>query len=117
MVDLIKAELKHAKRTTSQSRHSQSGFSRGEVLASDEIYHEIDQFQKKKGGKPVIASMGNLAASGGYYVCAPCRWIVANDLTITGSIGVILHSWNYRGLMNKVGLRPKPTRAENSKTC
>src|SRR6185369_8858196 len=38
---------------------------------------------------------------------APCRWIVANELTITGSIGVILHSWNYRGLMNKVGLRPQ----------
>src|SRR5213596_3965162 len=51
--------------------------------------------------------MGNLAASGGYYVSAPCQWIVANDLTITGSIGVILHSWNYRGLMNKVGLRPE----------
>jgi protease-4 len=51
--------------------------------------------------------MGNLAASGGYYVSAPCQWIVANDLTITGSIGVIMHSWNYRGLMNKVGLRPE----------
>jgi protease-4 len=51
--------------------------------------------------------MGNLAASGGYYVSAPSRWIVANDLTITGSIGVIMDSWNYRGLMDKVGLRPE----------
>jgi len=50
--------------------------------------------------------MGSLAASGGYYVSAPCQWIVANDLTITGSIGVILHSFNYRGLMDKVGLQP-----------
>ena len=50
--------------------------------------------------------MGSLAASGGYYVSAPCRWIVANELTITGSIGVIMHTFNYRGLMNKVGLRP-----------
>jgi protease IV len=50
--------------------------------------------------------MGSLAASGGYYVSAPCRWIVANELTITGSIGVIMHGYNYRGLMNKVGLRP-----------
>src|SRR5213075_3399635 len=57
--------------------------------------------------KPVVASMGNLAASGWYYVSAPCQWIVANELTITGSIGVIMHSWNYRGLMNKVGLRPQ----------
>jgi protease-4 len=50
--------------------------------------------------------MGSLAASGGYYISAPCRWIVANELTITGSIGVILHTWNYRGLMDKVGLAP-----------
>ena len=78
----------------------------GEVLASDDIYHAIAQFQKKS-GKPVIAAMGSLAASGGYYVSAPCRWIVANELTITGSIGVIMHGYNYRGLMDKVGLRPQ----------
>ena len=41
--------------------------------------------------------MGNLAASGGYYISAPCRWIVANDMTITGSIGVIMSTVNYRG--------------------
>ncbi|MGC9034226.1 MAG: S49 family peptidase, partial [Verrucomicrobiia bacterium] len=45
--------------------------------------------------------------SGGYYIAAPCRWIVANKLTITGSIGVILSTWNYRGLMNKVGIKPE----------
>jgi protease-4 len=78
----------------------------GEVLASDEIYRLVADFQKKT-RKPVIASMGSLAASGGYYVSAPCRWIVANELTITGSIGVIIGGWNYRGLMNKVGLRPE----------
>jgi protease-4 len=77
----------------------------GEVLASDEIYNAISNFQKES-GKPVVASMAGVAASGGYYVSAPCRWIVANELTITGSIGVILHSFNYRGLMDKVGLRP-----------
>ncbi len=79
----------------------------GEVLASDEIYRVISDFQKGENAKPVVASMGNLAASGGYYVSAPCRWIVANELTITGSIGVILHSYNYRGLMDKVGLKPE----------
>jgi protease-4 len=78
----------------------------GEVLASDEICRAIGDFQKKA-RKPVIASMGSLAASGGYYISSPCRWIVANDLTITGSIGVILSTWNYRGLMDKVGLRPQ----------
>jgi protease-4 len=77
----------------------------GEVLASDDIYNAITRFQTEY-NKPVIASMGSLAASGGYYVSAPCRWIVANELTITGSIGVIMHGYNYRGLMNKVGLQP-----------
>lgn len=76
----------------------------GEVLASDEIYRLIADFQKDT-GKPVVCSMGSLAASGGYYVSAPCRWIIANELTITGSIGVIMHGFNYRGLMDKVGLR------------
>jgi len=78
----------------------------GEVLASDDIAREIATFQKDT-KKPIIASMGSLAASGGYYVSAPCRWIVANELTITGSIGVIMHGWNYRALMDKVGIRPQ----------
>lgn len=78
----------------------------GEVLASDEIYNSIKDFQEGY-GKPVVASMGSLAASGGYYVSAPCRWIVANEMTITGSIGVIMHGYNYRGLMDKIGLRPE----------
>ena len=77
----------------------------GEVLASDEIAGALRKFQNDS-KKPVIVSMGSLAASGGYYVSVPCRWIVANELTITGSIGVIMESWNYRGLMDKVGLRP-----------
>ncbi len=78
----------------------------GEVLASDDIYHSLADFQRDY-KKPVVASMGGLAASGGYYVSAPCQWIVANELTITGSIGVIMHSYNYRGLLNKVGVRPE----------
>ena len=77
----------------------------GEVLASDDINTAIKNFQEKS-HKPVVASMGALAASGGYYISAPCRWIVANELTLTGSIGVIIDTWNYRGLMNKVGIRP-----------
>jgi len=82
----------------------------GEVLASDEIYLLLERFQKEH-DIPVVASMGSLAASGGYYVSAPCRWIVANELTMTGSIGVIFHSYNYRGLMDKVGVRPDITKS------
>jgi len=107
MVDVIKAQLDRAKEDDRVKavvlRVDSPG---GEVLASDDIYRAIIDFQEKS-GKAVIASMGNLAASGGYYVSAPCRWIVANELTITGSIGVIMHTWNYRGLMTKVGLEPE----------
>jgi protease-4 len=77
----------------------------GEVMASDEINKAISDFQEKA-NKPVICSMGSLAASGGYYISAPCRWIVANDLTITASIGVIMETLNIRNLMDKVGVEP-----------
>ena len=75
------------------------------MLASDDIANELRKFQEDS-SKPVVVSMGSLAASGGYYVSAPCEWIVANELTITGSIGVIMHGYNYRGLMDKIGLKP-----------
>jgi protease IV len=78
----------------------------GEVLASDEIANAIRKFQGDS-GKPVIVSMGSLAASGGYYVSVPSKWIVANELTITGSIGVIMHGLNYRGLLDKIGVQPE----------
>src|SRR5215831_4011051 len=108
MVELIKAQLKRCDEDkTVKAVILKVDSPGGEVLASDEIYRAISDFQTNVVRKPVIASMGNLAASGGYYVSAPCQWIVANELTITGSIGVILHSYNYRGLMNKVGLKPQ----------
>jgi protease-4 len=107
IVDLIKAQLNRAKEDSKVKavilKVDSPG---GEVLASDDINGLLSDFQKRS-PKPVVASMGSLAASGGYYVSVPCRWIVANKLTITGSIGVIMSSWNYRGLMDKVGLLPQ----------
>jgi protease-4 len=118
MVDVIKAQLDRAlddrKVKAVILKVDSPG---GEVLASDEINEAIKNFQNGKksngddsdssSGKPVIVSMGNLAASGGYYISVPCRWIVANKMTITGSIGVIMHGWNYRALMDKVGVAPE----------
>jgi protease-4 len=107
MVEIIKEQLRRAKKDTDVKavilRVDSPG---GEVLASDEISNAIKQFQTKS-GKPVIVSMGSLAASGGYYVSAPCEFIVANELTITGSIGVIMHGFNYRGLLDKIGVQPE----------
>jgi protease-4 len=106
MVEVVKAQVKRADEDEDVKavilRVDSPG---GEVLASDDIANAIRNFQEDS-TKPVIVSMGSLAASGGYYVSAPCEWIVANELTITGSIGVIMHGYNYRGLMDKIGLRP-----------
>ncbi|MFN0068205.1 MAG: signal peptide peptidase SppA [Limisphaerales bacterium] len=107
LVDYVKESLRMA----ADDRHVKAVIVRidspgGEVLASDDIYRLLAEFQEGDGAdKPVIASMGSLAASGGYYVAAPARWIVANELTLTGSIGVIMQTFNFRGLMDKVGVR------------
>ncbi len=106
LVDVVQAQLDRAK----DDRRVKAVILKvdspgGEVMASDEINKALVKFQADS-GKPVVCSMGSLAASGGYYISAPCRWIVANDLTITGSIGVIMHGYNYRGLMDKVGVLP-----------
>jgi protease-4 len=107
MVELIEDELKMAARDTAvRAVILKVDSPGGEVLASDDISRALLEFQEKH-QKPVIAAMGGLAASGGYYVSAPCEWIVANELTMTGSIGVIMSSFNYRGLLDKVGVLPQ----------
>jgi protease-4 len=75
----------------------------GAVGPSQEIYREIRKTADKK---KVIASMGAVAASGGYYVAAGTDGIVANPGTITGSIGVIMGFSNYEQLLQKIGLAP-----------
>lgn len=73
----------------------------GAVAPSQEIYSEVI---KASADKPVIASMGTVAASGGYYIAAASQLIIANPGTITGSIGVIMMFSNFQKLMEKVGL-------------
>ncbi len=74
----------------------------GTVAATQEIYQKIWKIRKK--GTPVIASMGDIAASGGYYIASACTFIMANHGTITGSIGVIAMSPNVRRLFEKLGI-------------
>jgi protease-4 len=73
----------------------------GEVTASDVIYNWVVKTRAKK---PVIVYMDSLAASGGYYVACGGKYLMANETTITGSIGVIIQTLNYEQLFNKVGL-------------
>ena len=73
----------------------------GEVTASDAIYSAV---VKARARKPVVVYMDSLAASGGYYISCGGKFLMANETTITGSIGVIIQTLNYEQLFNKVGL-------------
>ena len=75
----------------------------GTVTASDIMFRELDAF-KRTSRIPIVASMMDVAASGGYYVALAADTIVAHPTTVTGSIGVIMISLNAEGLMQKVGL-------------
>lgn len=75
----------------------------GVVGPSQEIYRAVARTRETK---TVIASMGAVAASGGYYAIAAADGIVANPGTITGSIGVILEYTNFQELLDKIGLVP-----------
>ena len=70
--------------------------------AAQEIYTAIEKLRKTK---PVVVSMGNVAASGGYYISAPANVIYANPGTITGSIGVIIQHVDVSQILNKIGIK------------
>jgi len=72
----------------------------GEVTASDVIRRELE-----KCGKPVVAQMESMAASGGYFIATSARRIVANRSTMTGSIGVVIRTLNYHKLFRVLGLK------------
>lgn len=74
----------------------------GSYVASDAIWRETQR--ARKAGKPVIASMGNVAASGGYFVSMGCDRIVAEPGTLTGSIGVLGGKLVTRALWEKLGV-------------
>lgn len=75
----------------------------GGVVPSQEIYDAVKRV-RGKANKAVIASMGSVAASGGYYIAAATDRIVANPGTLTGSIGVIMETANLEGLLQKIGV-------------
>lgn len=84
----------------------------GGVAPSQELHEEIRKFAEIK---PVVVSMGSVAASGGYYVAVPAQRIVANPGTITGSIGVIMEFANLQQLLEKIGLRSEVVKSGNHK--
>jgi protease-4 len=75
----------------------------GGVVPSQEIYNAVKHARQE--GKKVVASMGSVAASGGYYVAAAADLIVANPGTMTGSIGVKMEFANIEKLLEKIGVK------------
>jgi len=78
----------------------------GAIAPSQEIYAAIRR-TRKDSGKPIVASMDSVAASGGFYIAAACDRIVANPGSITGSIGVILQWFNTRDLVQWAKMKPE----------
>ena len=76
----------------------------GGVAPSQEIYNAVKRVRKEK-NKTVIASMGTVAASGGYYIAVATDRILANPGTLTGSIGVIMQLANFQELLEKIGVK------------
>jgi protease IV len=76
----------------------------GGVTASDEMHQSILDFERST-GKPVVVSMGDVTASGGYYISTAADRIVANPTTLTGSLGVIFEITNFAEAADKYGIK------------
>lgn len=76
----------------------------GGITASDILYHELQRFKAENSERKVVALFGDLVASGGYYVAMAADWIVAHPTSLTGSIGVIMQSYNLHELARKLGV-------------
>lgn len=86
----------------------------GTVTASDMLHDEIRRFRERS-GKPVIASLGEVAASGGYYVALAADEIVTQPTTITGSIGVVIQTMNFSDGLSRIGIRGRAVTSGRNK--
>jgi protease IV len=81
----------------------------GTVAASQEIYELVKELKENE--KPVVVSMGDVCASGCYYIASAADKIIANPGTLTGSIGVISQGFNITGLLEKLGIQDQTFKA------
>ncbi len=76
----------------------------GGITASDIIYTALKNFKAAQDGRVIVTIMGDVAASGAYYIALPSDYIMAHPTAITGSIGVIMQSYNIKDLAAKIGI-------------
>jgi protease-4 len=86
----------------------------GAVTASDIMYQELNHFRADT-GKPVVACMMDVAASGAFYLAMACDRVYAHPSTVTGSIGVIMSLYNASGLFSKLGVSSDPIKSGPNK--
>ncbi len=86
----------------------------GAVTASDMMYQEVLKFRRDT-GKPVVACMMDVAASGAFYLAMACDQVYAHPTTVTGSIGVIMSLYNASGLFAKLGVSSDPIKSGPNK--
>ncbi|MFU8829664.1 MAG: signal peptide peptidase SppA, partial [Phycisphaerales bacterium] len=114
-VDSVVARLQEAERDSSVRavilRVNSPG---GTVAATDTLYHEIRRFRERS-NKPVVVSMAEVAASGGYYVSLAADHIVAQPSTVTGSIGVIFQTFNVSDGLAMIGIRARAITSDRNK--
>lgn len=87
----------------------------GGITASDMIYQALQDFKKARPGRVVVTLMGDVAASGAYYVALPSDIIMAHPTTITGSIGVIMQTYNIKELAAKIGIKDETFKSGENK--
>lgn len=87
----------------------------GSVTASDDIHTAVKRFKKKRPNVSIVAYLGEVAASGGYYVAMSANRVVAHPTSITGSIGVIAKLFNVEGLFQKLGLSDETIKSGDKK--
>jgi protease-4 len=86
----------------------------GTVAASESMYREVRRFREKS-GKPVVVSMGEVAASGGYYLAMAGDEVIAQPSTITGSIGVIIPTVNFSDGLSRIGIHARSVKSGANK--
>jgi protease-4 len=104
--DTIEALHRYAKNSSVKAMVMRINSPGGAIAPSQEIYEEIRNVRARS-GKPIIASLDSVAASGGYYIASACDRIVANPGSITGSIGVILQWMETKDLIAWAKLKPQ----------
>ena len=109
----VRAALEHLRSSPPKALVLRINSPGGGLTASDQIERELRRFRDDT-KVPLIASLGAVAASGGYYIAAPCDTILAEPTTITGSIGVISQAFTVEKLLQKLGVEPQTLIARGS---